>query len=417
LRVIFRIFRESFELTLEELWNNKLRSFLSLLGITIGIFCIIVVFSSVDSLENNVRESVSQMGDKVLYVEKWPWQFGGEYPWWKYINRPEANRNDFKALQEKADKAKAVAMQFILADKQIQYKNNSVDDALLAGVTQDYNKIYDIKIERGRYFTEKESFTGDNVVILGGNLAESLFGTGLDPIGRSVRVMGRKVTVIGTVEKEGESLLSWNMDKIAIFPYNYLVGFVNARSQAFGQRVILEAKDDISLAELKDQLIGILRNVRRLKPVEENNFAINQVSILSQGLNQTFGLINLAGIFIGGFAILVGGFGIANIMFVSVRERTSLIGIKKAIGAKRIFILYEFLLESVLLCLIGGVIGLLLVFAAIQIANTMVNFTFILSVKNIVTGLLVSVGIGVISGFIPALMAARMDPVAAIRSI
>ena len=416
MRVIIRILRESIELTIAELWNNKLRSFLSLLGITIGIFCIILVFASVDSLETNVRDSINQMGDKVLYVEKWPWAFGGDYPWWKYVNRPEANFKDYKAILRKADNADFVAMQFILAGKLLKYKSSSVNDAMLVAVTHDYDKIYELKIAKGRYFTNSESQKGDNIAIIGAGVAETLFDQGIDPIGKAIKISGRKVVVTAVMLKEGESLLNWNLDNAVILPYHYMTQFVNEKNPAFAQRIIVQAKDNVSLIELKDQITGILRNERRLNPGEEENFAMNQVSIITQGLDQTFSLINFAGLFIGGFAILVGGFGIANIMFVSVRERTSIIGIKKSLGARKIFILIEFLIESIFLCFIGGAFGLLLVFAAIQIGNQFSNFQFMLSVGNVMIGVITSLGIGIISGFIPALMASRMDPVEAIRT-
>ncbi len=416
MRVIIRILRESIELTIAELWNNKLRSFLSLLGITIGIFCIILVFASVDSLETNVRDSINQMGDKVLYVEKWPWAFGGDYPWWKYVNRPEANFKDYKAILRKADNADFVAMQFILAGKLLKYKSSSVNDAMLVAVTHDYDKIYELKIAKGRYFTNSESQKGDNLAIIGAGVAETLFDQGIDPIGKAIKISGRKVVVTAVMLKEGESLLNWNLDNAVILPYHYMTQFVNEKNPAFAQRIIVQAKDNVSLIELKDQITGILRNERRLNPGEEENFAMNQVSIITQGLDQTFSLINFAGLFIGGFAILVGGFGIANIMFVSVRERTSIIGIKKSLGARKIFILIEFLIESIFLCFIGGAFGLLLVFAAIQIGNQFSNFQFMLSVGNVMIGVITSLGIGIISGFIPALMASRMDPVEAIRT-
>ncbi len=416
MRVIIRILRESIELTIAELWNNKLRSFLSLLGITIGIFCIILVFASVDSLERNVRDSINQMGDKVLYVEKWPWAFGSEYPWWKYISRPEANYKDYKAILKQADDAEVIAMQFILAGKLLKYKNNTVNDAMLVAVTHDYNKIYEIKIDQGRYFTKGESRRGDNLAIIGSGIAESLFDPGIDPVGKAIKISGRKVVIVAVMKKEGESLLNWNLDNAVILPYHYMLQFVNNKNPAFAQRIIVKAKEQVSLVKLKDQLTRILRNVRRLNPGEESNFAMNQVSILTQGLDQTFSLINFAGLFIGGFAILVGGFGIANIMFVSVRERTSIIGIKKSLGARKIFILLEFLIESVMLCLIGGLIGLFLVFGAIRIGNQFSNFQFVLSGTNIMVGITTSLVIGILSGFIPALMASKMDPVEAIRT-
>ena len=413
--VIFKIFSESFSLAFQELMNNKLRAFLSLLGITIGILCIISVFAAVDSLEKNVRSSFSIMGDNLLFVEKWPWAFSSDYPWWKYLNRPEANYRDFKDIQNFSEKSDAVAIQFAFQDKMIKYRNESVEDVTVAAVSQDYNIVYNWEFSAGRYFSPKESEAGDNAAIIGYNVAEVLF---IDPeraIGKSITLMNRKFRVIGVLKKEGQSIVKSDADNMVMVPYNNLITMVNENSNVLGQRILVAAKEDIPLPELKDELTGILRKTRRLRPKQEDNFALNQVSIISQGITQTFTMINFAGILIGGFSILVGGFGIANIMFVSVKERTNIIGIKKALGAKKIFIMLEFLIESVVLCIIGGVIGMLLVFLLFQLANHTIDFNFILSISNIILGVTISVVIGLISGIFPAWKASQMDPVEAIR--
>ena len=413
--ILITIIKESFRLAIHELSNNKLRSFLSLTGITIGILCIISVLSAVDSLETNVRNTINRMGSDVLYVEKWPWSFGGEYPWWKYLNLPEANYNDFKAIKEYSEKAERVAIQAILANKTIRYKNNFVEGVMLAGVTADYASIYNLKLDAGRYFSRKEDESGDPVVAMGYDIAEDLFRNPEHAPGHRLKALNSKLLATGVIEKEGQGIMGPGFDQIALVPYAFMQKFINENSRVFGQRIIVQAKEGVELPALKAELRKILRRVRKLNPKDEDNFAINEMSILTQGITQTFSIINLAGFFIGGFSILVGGFGIANIMFVSVKERTRIIGIKMAMGAKKIWILMEFLLESVVLSLIGGIIGLLLVYGIIQVANSMVDFTFMLSVNNIILGLSISASIGLISGIFPAMAAARMNPVEAIR--
>ncbi len=413
--VFLRIIRESFLLALQELNNAKLRALLSLTGITIGILCIISVFAAVDSLEKNVRDSVDELGDDVVFVQKWPWAFGSDYPWWKYVNRPEANYDDFKALERYSEKAEAVAIQIIQQNKTLKYKSEYVDGADVAGVSHDWNIIFKPTIAFGRYFTFQESESGDNVVVLGHDVAKGLF---IDPeraVGQPIRVLNRKALVIGVLEREGESLVGSGLDNLAMLPYAFMARFINERSRVVGQRINVSAAEGIPLAELKEEIRKILRRARKLRPKEEDNFALNQMSILSEGISQTFGLINIAGLFIGGFSILVGGFGIANIMFVSVKERTKIIGIKMSLGAKRLFILSEFLIESVVLCMIGGAIGLGLVYVLFLIANQLIDFTLLLSLKNIILGFGISFGIGVFSGIFPASTASRMDPVEAMR--
>ncbi len=413
--ILITIIKESFRLAIHELSNNKLRSFLSLTGITIGILCIISVLSAVDSLETNVRNTINRMGSDVLYVEKWPWSFGGEYPWWKYLNRPEANYNDFRAIKQYSEKAGRVAIQAIMANKTIRYKNNYVEGVMLAGVTADYAAIYDLSLDAGRYFSRKEDESGDHVVVLGYDIAEDLFRDPVYAPGHRVKALNSKLLATGVIEKEGQGLMGPGFDQIALVPYSFMQKFINKNSRVFGQRIIVQAKKGVELPALKAELRKILRRVRKLSPKDEDNFAINEMSILTQGIAQTFSIINLAGFFIGGFSILVGGFGIANIMFVSVKERTRIIGIKMAMGAKKIWILMEFLIESIVLSLIGGIIGLLLVYGIIQVANSMVDFTFMLSSNNVILGLSISASIGLISGIFPAMAAARMNPVEAIR--
>lgn len=413
--VIIKIIRESFLLAFQELYNNKLRSLLSLTGITIGIFCIISVFASVDTLENDIHSSIDEMGDNVVYVEKWPWNFSSEYPWWKYMNRPEANYKDYKGLKKYSDKSRAVAIQVVLMDRLAQFKNNYMEDSDVAGVSFEFNTIYAMDFQSGRFFSAHESESGENVAVIGYDVANTLFPFADYAIGKEIKVMGRKVKVVGVIEKEGESIVGSGLDEVIIMPYNYTIKLINKNSNAIGKRVIVKAKDGVTLPELKDELTMILRNIRGLRPMDDDNFALNQSSIIQQGIEESFSVINFAGGFIGIFSILVGGFGIANIMFVSVKERTRVIGVKLSLGARKVFILLEFLIESTVLCLLGGLMGLLLVYLLFYLLSQAINYTLVVSLNNIILGVGISVAIGLIAGIFPASSAARMDPVEAMR--
>lgn len=412
--MIFLLFKESVLFAWQALVGNKLRSFLSLLGITIGIFAIILVFTIVDSLEANIRSSVQSLGSNVIYIQKWPWSFGEDYPWWKYMNRPLPKYEELEELQKYSKTTQALAFR-MGQRKTVKYGSNSIDRVIIAGISHDYYKIKAFDLSEGRYFTQAETDGGYAVAIIGSQIADGLF-PNQDPIGKDIKINGYKCSVIGVVKKEGESMLGPSMDSQIHVPFNFARKFMDVKNENADPFIMAKAKPNITNVEMADELMGIMRSVRRLKPFADQNFALNEISLLSQGFDMLFSIIGTAGWIIGGFSILVGGFGIANIMFVSVRERTNIIGIQKSLGAKNYFILIQFLTESVLLSLVGGAIGLFLTWCITLIGKDIVDMDITLSPTNVFLGITVSVLIGIISGFIPAYGASQLDPVEAIRS-
>jgi putative ABC transport system permease protein len=413
--IYLRLIRESFLFAIHALRVNKLRTFLSLLGITIGIFTIILVFTVVDSLEKNVKSSIQSLGENVVFVQKWPWTFGSDYPWWKYMKRPLPTFQEMDELRDRTELAEAMIFQVYLSGKTLKYQGQSAENAGLMAVSNEFDKVRSFELSAGRYFTDQEFDAGKPLLIIGSNVKTTLFGES-DPIGRQVSALGRKLTVVGVFEKEGSSILESTTDDMVLLPVNFARNVMNLRKESMDPTIQVKAREGISNDELMDEVRGHMRSIRRLRPMDEDNFALNESKLLSAGFAPIFSVIGVAGWIIGGFSILVGGFGIANIMFVSVRERTNQIGIQKSLGAKRYFILVQFLSEAIALCIIGGVIGLILVFLATLAGSSMMGFDLSLSVGNIITGLMISAVIGVISGFIPAFTAAQLDPVEAIRS-
>lgn len=409
-----RLIKESFLFAVDSLIVNKLRTILSLLGITIGIFAMVSVFTMVDSLENNIRGSVQSLGDNVIYIQKMPWDFAPDQPWWDYIRRPHPKIEEFKMVQKLSENAEAVAMA-LGGSSTVKYKNNSIENISSMGVTHDYNKIWDLEIERGRYLTELESRTGKPVAIIGADIAENLF-PDTDAIGKKFKLKGRKMEVIGVLEKEGQGMMGDSKDKNVFMPLQFARNFFQIRGHNSGTIIMVKAKENVSNDELIDELTGIMRSQRKLKPKAKDNFALNQLSMLSNVFDGMFKIINMVGFIIGLFSIIVGGFSIANIMFVSVKERTSLIGIQKSLGAKNYFILFQFLFESIFLSLIGGVVGLLLIFFGTLLLTYGADFEVSLGLNNILIGIGLSSLIGVISGIIPSIRASRLDPVEAIRA-
>ncbi len=408
------ILRESFHFAINALRVNRLRTVLSLLGITIGIFAIIFVFTLVDSLEKNLRDGIKSLGDNVVYVQKWPWTFGPDYPWWKYMNRPVPNVSEMEDLKAKSEKAEAMAF-LVSARSNVKAGSSNVENADIVIVSHDYNQVQMVEVSQGRYFVDSESASGRNVCLIGDNIRLALF-PNVDPLGQTVRIRGSKMKVIGVMKRKGESLLGNNVDNQVLVPINYARNIIDMRSDNFDPFIMVKAKQGVTNEELIDELTGHMRSIRKLKPLADEDFSLNQTSLISKQFDSIFGVVGTGGWFIGAFAILVGGFGIANIMFVSVKERTSQIGIQKSLGAKNAFILAQFLFESVLLCLMGGAVGLILVYFLAMLGSNIMEMDIFLSVSNIVLGLTISAIIGIVSGFVPAYSASQLDPVEAIRA-
>ncbi|MCK9204148.1 MAG: ABC transporter permease [Bacteroidales bacterium] len=410
--LILRLIRESYILAFQAIIVNKVRTILSLLGITIGIFCVISVFTVFDSMENAIRKSIASLGTNVLYIQKWPWSMGNDYPWWKYWQRPETSLNDMREIEKRSNLTEALAF-MVQVNKTVKYSNNYIENIGILGVTQDFDKVWKFELGDGRYFSNAESVSGKNIAVIGDEIAKTLFTEG-DPIGKKVKIFGRNIEVIGVLKKEGEDFMGNSNDRVVFLPVNYFKSIIDITDM--DATIIVKAKPLVSNDELRDELTGIMRSIRKLKPTAEDDFSINETDIITKGFNSLFRVIAIVGWIIGGFSLLVGGFGIANIMFVSVKERTNIIGIQKALGAKNFFILFQFLFEAIFLSLIGGIIGLLIILILTVAISNMTSFHLILTQGNILLGIGVSVIIGLIAGIVPAFSASRLDPVEAMRT-
>ncbi|MBC7446788.1 MAG: ABC transporter permease [Hymenobacteraceae bacterium] len=413
--LFLRLTFESLRFAVDALRTNLLRTVLSLLGVTVGIFAIIAVFTVVDSLETKIRASMNFLGRDVLYVQKWPWGFGGEYPWWKYFQRPEPSPREFRELERRLTGATALALLTGDDANTIKFGNSAVADVTVNGVTMEYNRITDFDLSAGRYFTPQEMESARNVAIIGAEVAEGLFPS-REPLGQLVKLRGQRFQVIGVMARQGENMFGASSDQQLYVPFGamskmYTVGGITG----LGVTVAVKGlREDTGLQELEYELRGTLRAVRGLRPRDDDSFSINRPELAADAISGLFGVIGVIGWVIGGFSILVGGFGIANIMFVSVKERTNLIGIQKSLGAKNYFILFQFLFEAVFLSLVGGLGGLVLVFGLTLVPQD--SLALVLSPANVALGLGVSAVIGTLAGIVPAVMAANMDPVLAIRA-
>ncbi|MFT5885260.1 MAG: putative ABC transport system permease protein [Arcticibacterium sp.] len=414
MRILHLIF-ESFRFAWQALRANLLRTLLSLLGVTVGIFSIIGVLTMVDSLEANIKNSLSSIGENTVYVDKFPWVFGedgNDYPWWKYFTRPRPKYSEYEYLRQRVKNTDAVTiMDWSLANAKYQ---NSSYDALVQGVTYDFNKITDVPIVQGRYFIEQETNSGHSVAILGGDVFQTLFPNN-DGIGKSIKVKGQKFIVIGATEIKGKQLVDvgGNPDDKVYIPFLKHKRMFSS-GNLYGMIQLQALKKEGGMEALEGEITGLMRSKRGLRPMEDDNFALNKPDAAANALSSVFGALRVGGYIIGAFALLIGGFGIANIMFVSVKERTNIIGIQKSLGAKNYFIMFQFLFESVFLCVIGGGIGLLLVYLTTFVS--LGSLDLILTSSNMIMGIVIASFIGILSGIIPASQAAAMNPVIAIRS-
>ena len=413
--LIFKLLNESFAFAFTSVRANKLRTFLSLLGVSVGIFAIISVYTMVDALEDNMRAGVETLGSNVVYIQKWPWgpDETGEYKWWEFWQRPSMTYAEYQHIQSQSVNAQAVSL-YMAFRRELKYKNNTLAGVSIVGFTYEWNEVNPLNIAEGRYMTMTEANSGAPVAIVGAVLADELF-SGENPVGKEFKAGGHKLQVIALLEKQGSSLINvMDLDNIIAIPINYARTMADMRWADIA--VAVKAKPSVDKDDLLGELKMIMRSLRRLKPAQKDNFSLNEMSIIEKQLSSMFVVLNLVGMVIGGFSILIGGFGIANIMFVSVKERTPIIGIQKALGAKSYFILAQFLFEASLLAVAGGIIGLLIVFGGSALFSYALDFTIQLSMRNITLGISISAVIGLVSGFIPAYVASRLDPVVAINA-
>jgi putative ABC transport system permease protein len=415
MRKTLEILLTTLKLAIQELGKNKMRTFLSLFGVTIGIFCIIGVLSTVSSLERNIQDGVKSLGSNTIYIDKWDYSGGADYPWWKYVNRPSPKLLETKLLREKI-KADINIVYNFTTQSFIQFENDKLDGINYHGITEEFDKIQPIEIAYGRYLTPMEFEFGTNSVVIGYENAEKLFGKAEKAVGQTVDLRNKKGVIVGVIKKQGKNLVGgWEFDQSIVLSYRFM------KQMLFNERfnnpkIIVKGPENMSSEALKDELKGAMRSIRRLGPVEEDDFSLNAISDFSATVSSLFANVNLGGWMIGMLSLIVGAFGIANIMFVTVRERTPVIGLKKAIGAKKRTILMEFLLESAMICIIGGAIGILLVVLMSQLLTSLFNFPVYVSGNILTLAIGICISIGMLAGIIPAMIAAKMDPVVAIRS-
>ena len=413
--VYLRLLTESFGFAMNALRNNKLRTMLSLLGVTIGIFSIIAVLAAVDSLDRKIKKDLSTLDKNTIYLTSK--SLGPtDVPRWKREQFPSVNYEEYQYLKTALDHVENSCFQYYTASQNIKFESKTVSNVNMVPVTYEYIDIKRMEFAEGRFFNDLESNSGKKVLILGHDIAEQLF-ENADPIGKTVRIYGNRFTVIGVTKKKGSGMeLGSGDDTSAFFPSNFLRSLYGDNNKNILCVVVIKPEKGADIPALKSEMAQKLRAYRGVKEGEIDNFFINVLSGLTDLIDGLIGSLKIGGWIISGFSLLVGGFGIANIMFVSVKERTNLIGIQKSLGAKNKFILFQFLFEAIILCVIGGIVGLLLVWIIALVLTKVLNFEFVLGIGNIILGTSLAAIIGLMAGILPAISASKLDPVEAIRS-
>jgi putative ABC transport system permease protein len=402
--------KEGLVISLQAIRANKARAILTTLGIVIGITSVVLMSTAIKGIDNAFQTGVASLGSDNLYIDKWEW-FNNSVPWWEARNRKNLTMEEYKKYRELA-KLPVASAPTVWTNQTVKYKDLSSDGIMVEGTSDEYIKTTNLNFSEGRFFNELEGNGGREVAVLGSDVAKTLFPRG-NAIEQTVRIKGHPFKIIGVLTEQGSWVMgSFNPDKQVFIPIqNIFKYFQNQdfRSVTFNVR----AENSKMIEATKEEAVGIMRRVRGLSYSQKNDFSINQQEGLLDNIDKTIGVIQIAGLFITGLSLFVGAIGIMNIMFVSVKERTREIGIRKAIGAKKRAILGQFITESAIICLIGGMIGLVLAIILSKIINQYLPTS--VQADAIILAIVISIMTGIVSGFAPAYTAAKLDPVEALR--
>ncbi len=399
--------KEAVVISLNSIRANKVRSFLATLGIVIGITTVTILQTAIEGINRAFEKSISAVGADVLYIQKFEW-FGKD-DWDTYRNRRDINMQDYNYFAENMNNAESICPTVGSAGL-VTYQDFTSENIPIFGTTEEYQRTLGLEVAEGRFFTKRESDGGWGVCVIGYDIKESFF-SGIDPVGKVIQINGHNFKIIGTYEKMGSMLGLFSLDNRIIIPINKFFKLFGTRRSL---TINVKAPSVDAMEDTKEEVRSVMKRARRIPVGGKDDFGVNQQEAFKQTYESLTGLIKTIGTAITLLSLIVGSIGIANIMFVSVKERTKEIGIRKAIGAKRVTILLQFLIEAVTICVVGGVIGLGIAFPISLIIDAFLLPT-VMPLWVIALALIISAFAGIVSGFFPALSASKLDPVDALR--
>lgn len=399
--------KEGIIISLNAIRANKMRSILATLGIVIGIMAVTILQTAIEGINRAFEKSIASVGADVLYVQKFEW-FGRE-DFSVYRNRRDIKMSHYEFLKENLQSAESVCPSAGTATS-VTYMEYSIEQVFIIGTTDEYQRTFDMNIDEGRFFTNRESEGGWPVCVIGYDVRDAFF-QNINPIGKTIQISGHNFKIIGVNEKMGSLLGLFSLDNRILIPINKFFKMFGTRRSL---SINIKAPGVDALEDTKEEVTSVMKRARRIPFGGKADFGVNQQEAFRQTYESLTGLIKTIGTAITMLALIVGSIGIANIMFVSVKERTREIGIRKAIGAKRSTILMQFLIEAVSICLLGGLIGLAIAFP-ISLAIDAFLLPTAMPLWVVVLALFISALAGVIAGFFPAFQASKLDPVDALR--